>query len=68
MRINVNGTPRNVGRDRAIGIATHWTVRGSNPEGGTIFLTRPGRPWGPPSLPYNGYRVIPWGKAAEAWL
>ena len=22
-----------------------------------IFRTRPGRPWGPPSLLYNGYRV-----------
>ena len=36
-----------------------WTVRGSNPGwgGGEIFLTRPDRPWGPPSLLYNGYRV-----------
>ena len=28
-----------------------------NPGGGEIFRTRPDRPWGPPSLPYNGYRV-----------
>jgi hypothetical protein len=27
---------------------------------------RPGRPWGPPSLLYNGYRVFPGGKAAGA--
>jgi hypothetical protein len=34
-----------------------WTVRGSNPGGSEIFLTRPDRPWGPPSLLHNGYRV-----------
>jgi hypothetical protein len=38
-----------------------------NPGGGAIFRTRPDRPWGPPSLLYNGYRVFPWGKAAGAW-
>ena len=27
------------------------------PVGGEIFRTRPDRPWGPPSLLYNGYRV-----------
>jgi hypothetical protein len=32
-----------------------------NPGGGEIFRTRPGRPWGPPSLLYNGYRVFPGG-------
>ena len=35
--------------------------------GGGIFRTRPDRPWGPPSLLYNGYRVFPRGKAAGAW-
>ena len=45
-----------------------WTVRGSNPAGGEIFSTRPDRPWGLPSLLYNGYRVIPGGKATGAWL
>jgi hypothetical protein len=35
--------------------------------GGEIFRTRPDRPWGPPSLLYNGYRVFPGGKAAGAW-
>ena len=39
-----------------------WTVRGSNPRGGEIFRTCPDRPWGPPSLLYNGYRVFPGGK------
>ena len=37
------------------------TVRGSNPGGGEIFRP-PDRPWGPPSLLYNGYRVFPEGK------
>ena len=49
-------------------LATGWTVRGSNPGGGVeIFRTRPYRPWGPPSLLYNGYRVFLGGKAAGAW-
>jgi hypothetical protein len=40
---------------------------GSNPDGGEIFCTCPDRPWGPPSLLYNRYRVFPGGKAAGAW-
>jgi len=43
-------------------LATGWTVRGSNPGGSEIFRTCPDRPWGPPSLLYNGYRVFPEGK------
>jgi hypothetical protein len=39
-----------------------WAVRGSNPGGGEIFRTRPDRPWGPPSLVYNGGRVMPGGE------
>jgi hypothetical protein len=35
---------------------------GSNPGGGEIFRTCPDRPWGPPSLLYNGYRVFLGGK------
>jgi hypothetical protein len=38
-----------------------WTVWESNPSGGKIFCTCPDRPWGPPSLLYNGYRVFPRG-------
>jgi hypothetical protein len=38
-----------------------------NPGGGEIFRIRPDRPWGLPSLLYNGYRVFPGGKAAGAW-
>jgi hypothetical protein len=37
--------------------STGWTIRGSNPGGGEIFRSRPDRPWDPPSLLYNGYRV-----------
>ena len=35
---------------------------GMNPGGGKIFRTCPDRPWSPPSLLYNGYRVFPGGK------
>ena len=35
---------------------------GINPGGGEIFCTCPDRPWGTPSLLYNGYRVCPGGK------
>ena len=40
-------------------LAKGWAVRGSIPVGGEIFRTRPDRPWGPPSLLYNGYRRWP---------
>ena len=43
-------------------MATGWMVRGLNPGCGEIFRTCPDRPWGPPSLLYNGYRVFPGGK------
>ena len=42
-------------------LATGWTVRDRIPVG-TRFYARPDRPWGPPSLLYNGYRVFPGGK------
>jgi hypothetical protein len=38
-----------------------------NPGGGEIFRTRSDRPRGTRSLLYNGYRVLPGGKAAGAW-
>ena len=47
-------------------LATGWTVRESNPRGGEIFRTCPNRPWGPPSLLYNGYRVFPGDKERPA--
>ena len=43
-------------------LATGWTVQGSNPGEAEVFRTCPDRPWGPPSLLYNGYRVFPGGK------
>ena len=53
-----------LGPGSSVGIATayYWTVWESNPGGGEIFRTCPDRPWGPPSLLYNGYRVFPGGK------
>jgi len=35
-----------------------WTAWGSNTGGGQIFRTCPDRPWCPPSVLYNGYRVF----------
>ena len=37
--------------------ATGWTVRGLNPDAGENFRTCQDRPWDPPSLLYNGYRI-----------
>jgi hypothetical protein len=51
-----------VGRVAYWRLAMGCTVRGSNPGGGEIFRTCPDRPWGPPSLLYNGYRVFPGSK------
>ena len=43
-------------------LPTGWTVRGSNPGGDETFRNCPDRPWGPPSLLYDGYRIFPGGK------
>jgi hypothetical protein len=41
---------------------------GNESRWGEIFRTRPDRPWGPPTLLYNGHRVsFPGCKAARAW-
>jgi hypothetical protein len=40
-------------------LAPGGTVGGPNRGGGQIFRTCPDRPWGPPSLLYNGYQVFP---------
>jgi len=48
-----------------VGIATAYGLDSPGIEsrwGGEIFRTSPDRPWGPPSLLYNGYRVFPGGK------
>jgi hypothetical protein len=54
----------NSGPGSSGGIATDYGLDGpgSNPGGGEIFRTCPDRPWGPPSLLYNGYRAFPGGK------
>ena len=54
-----------MGRDSSVGIATRYGL--DCPGVGEIFRTRPDRPWGLPSLLYNGYRAFPGGKAAGAW-
>jgi hypothetical protein len=43
-----------LGRDSSVGIATRCRLDGPDPGGGEIFRTRPDRPWGQPSLLYNG--------------
>ena len=60
-------TLRSVGRvaQSVQRLATGWTVRGSNRGGVEIFRTCPDRPWGPPSLLYNGYRVFPGVKSGR---
>jgi acyl-homoserine lactone acylase PvdQ len=49
-------------------LSTGWVVQGSNPvEGARFYATGPDWPWGPPSLLYNGYWVLPGGKVAGVW-
>jgi hypothetical protein len=50
-----------------VGIATGYGLDspGSNPGGGEIFRTFRDRPWGPPSLLYNGYRLFPGVKSGR---
>ena len=52
------------GSGSSVGIATGYGLDdpGSKSGGGEILPTCPDRPWGPPSLLYNGYRVFPGGK------
>ena len=54
-----------LGPGSSVGIATELRAGRSGdriPVGGEIFRICPDRPWGPPSLLYNGYRVFPGGK------
>jgi hypothetical protein len=48
------GTAQSVQR-----LAKGWTFLGSNLGREPDFPLPPGRPWGPPSLLHNGYRVFP---------
>jgi hypothetical protein len=49
------------GPGNSVGIATDYGLDGTGIEsqGGEIFHACPDRPWGPPNLLYNGYRVFP---------
>ena len=53
-----------IGPGSSVGIATGYGLDRPGIESlwGEIFTTSPDRPWGPPSLLYNGYRVFPGGK------
>jgi hypothetical protein len=57
-----------VGRDSSVGIATGYGLDGLGIESGwgEIFRTSLDRPWGPPSLLYNGYRVFPGIKSVRS--
>jgi hypothetical protein len=52
------------GPGSSVGIETGYELDGLEIESrwGEIFRTCPDRPWGPPSLLYNGYRVFPGSK------
>jgi hypothetical protein len=52
------------GPGSVVGIATGYGLDGTGIESrwGEIFRTCPDRPWAPPSLLYNGYRVFRGGK------
>ena len=52
------------GPGSSVGIVTAYGLEGPGIESrwGGIFRTCPDRPWGPPSLLYNGYWVFPGGK------
>jgi len=58
-----------MGRDSSVSIVTRYGMdfQGIEPRRDEIFRTCPDRPWGPPSLLYKGYRVVPGGKAAGEW-
>jgi len=59
-----------VSRGDLLGIANLYWLDGSEIETrwGLGFPHRPDRPWGPPSLLYNGYRAFPGGKLPGSWL
>jgi hypothetical protein len=52
------------GPGSVVGIATAYGLDGPGIESrcDEILRTCPDRPWGPPSLLYNGYQVFPGGK------
>jgi hypothetical protein len=59
--IHINDYMHNGGPGRSVGIATDYGLDGPEIESrwGEIFRTCPDRPWGPPSLLHNEYRIFP---------
>jgi len=66
-RVNIPVRVLQGGPGSSVGIVTGYGLDGpgSNPGGGEIFCTSPDRPWGPPSLLYNGYWVSPGVKSGR---
>ena len=65
--IHVGSYSYNRGPGSVVGIATGYGLDGPGiefPEGG-MFRTCQDRPWSPPSLLYNGYRVFSGGKERQ---
>jgi hypothetical protein len=60
----MNYKRRGCGPGSSVGTATGYGLDGPGIESrwGRDFCTFPDRPWGPPSLLYNGYRVFPGGR------
>ena len=58
-----------VGQDSSVGMATHYRLDGPGIEFRWLrdFPHPSDRPWGLPSLLYNGYRVFPGGKTGGVW-
>jgi hypothetical protein len=56
-----------MGRDSSEGLVNGYGLDGPEIESrcAEIFRTCPDRPWVPPNLLYNGYRVFPGGKLRQ---
>jgi hypothetical protein len=57
--------PPSGGPGSVVGIATGYGLDRPGIESGRGFRACPERPWGPPSLLYNGYRVFPGVKSGR---
>jgi len=53
--------------DSSVGVANTYGLDGPGikSQWWEIFRTIPDRPWEPPSLLYNGYRIFPEGKVLQ---
>ena len=61
VKFNIRLNPLKWARCSSVVIATGYGLDdpGIESRWGEIFRTCPDRPWGPPSLLFNGYRVFP---------